>query len=151
MVSYNFPPPRCVANVFQGDQTTTTSRLTRLPLEMQHAIFKCLGPVSSTCLGMTCKAFYHIHWSRHMKVRLWEADDPSQDEDAAQHLLGWYIRGWMYPLVLHCHDRTALFVTSRQLKACQKQRRKDAEGFVRRRRALTNYCRKFREVPLWLR
>ncbi|KUJ19743.1 uncharacterized protein LY89DRAFT_682613 [Mollisia scopiformis] len=37
---------------------------------MVLAIFDFLDPTPSTCLGMTCKAFYPIHRERHGAVHL---------------------------------------------------------------------------------
>jgi len=50
---------------------TGPSSITTLPTELHLALFKLLDPVTSTCLGLTCKAFYAIHWSDHGRVPLW--------------------------------------------------------------------------------
>jgi hypothetical protein len=49
---------------------STKCPVTSLPPELALAIFKLLDPITSTCLGLTCKAFYRIHKSIHGKVPL---------------------------------------------------------------------------------
>lgn len=131
------------AKIFPAKETTTM-RLISLPPEIQRAIFKYLGPVSSTCLGLTCTAFYRIYWSIHRKVRLWEADDPSEKAFVVQDLLGWQLRGWVYPMVLHWHNRTAMFVTNKQLVACEEWTGQEAPRSLRKQRRLAGFCKKFK-------
>jgi hypothetical protein len=38
------------------------------------------GRVTSTCLGLTCRAFYEIHWSIHKIVPLWAIDKDDEEE-----------------------------------------------------------------------
>lgn len=45
-----------------------------LSKELQLEIFDHLGPVESTCFGVTCKQFYASHWAKHGAVAL---DTPS--------------------------------------------------------------------------
>ena len=47
-----------------------SASLSTLPAELQLAIISCLDPVSSTCLGLTCKTFYPIHIALHGVVYL---------------------------------------------------------------------------------
>jgi hypothetical protein len=49
---------------------STRSHLLALPPELHLEIFKHLHPVSSTCLGLTCKEFYPIHRQLHGAVSL---------------------------------------------------------------------------------
>jgi hypothetical protein len=49
---------------------STRSHLLALPPELHLEIFKHLHPVSSTCLGLTCKEFYPIHKQLHGVVNL---------------------------------------------------------------------------------
>jgi hypothetical protein len=51
---------------------STRSHLLALPPELHLEIFKHLDPVSSTCLGLTCKGFYLIHKQLHGVVGLRE-------------------------------------------------------------------------------
>ncbi|PMD14450.1 hypothetical protein NA56DRAFT_711027 [Hyaloscypha hepaticicola] len=51
---------------------STRSHLLALPPELHLEIFKHLRPVSSTCLGLTCKEFYRIHKQLHGMVGLHE-------------------------------------------------------------------------------
>lgn len=44
--------------------------LTNIPTELQLTIFDRLHPVSSTCLGLTCKTFYRNHRTLHGVVKL---------------------------------------------------------------------------------
>ncbi|PMD23438.1 hypothetical protein NA56DRAFT_687726 [Hyaloscypha hepaticicola] len=49
---------------------STTCFLLELAPELLTQIIGYLQPVESTCLGLTCKKFYPIHFSRHGKVAL---------------------------------------------------------------------------------
>ncbi|KAH8766566.1 hypothetical protein BGZ57DRAFT_930399 [Hyaloscypha finlandica] len=40
--------------------TSTSSRIASIPSELQLEIFSYLDPVSSTCLGLTCKKLYSL-------------------------------------------------------------------------------------------
>jgi len=44
--------------------------LAKLPIELLLEIQTHLCPVQSTCLGLTCKRLYGIHWGIHGKVLL---------------------------------------------------------------------------------
>jgi hypothetical protein len=77
-----------------------------LPVELKLQIFEHLSPISSTCLGLTCKAFYGIHWDRHGKVPLIEGRPmlphwPDQRffrwEPFALDVLPDLLRQWMGP------------------------------------------------------
>ncbi|KAH8670814.1 hypothetical protein BX600DRAFT_230253 [Xylariales sp. PMI_506] len=45
-------------------------KLIHLPAELHFAIFDFLDPIDSTCLGLTSKHFYAIHWRMHGTVPL---------------------------------------------------------------------------------
>jgi hypothetical protein len=49
-------------------------QLMSIPTDPHLDLFKQLSPITSACLGLTCKAFYSIRWSLHGKVGL-EAED----------------------------------------------------------------------------
>ena len=53
-----------------AEDAMPTSKLLSISTELQLMIFKLLDPASSTCLGLTNKAFYQIHWGIHGKVSL---------------------------------------------------------------------------------
>lgn len=63
-----------IANITNTEATpatmSTRSYLLALPPELHLEIFRHLHPVSSTCLGLTCKEFYPIHKKLHGVVRL---------------------------------------------------------------------------------
>ncbi len=84
--------------------------LTTLPTELHLKIFKHLPAVPSTCLGLTCKAFYRIHWSVHGQVPL------EEDDVDLNTWLPFLLQYWMAPLVLWCNAYTAKFVTVEELR-----------------------------------
>jgi len=49
----------------------TTLTLQNLPPEIHLKIFDIMDTITSTCLGLTCKKFYTMHWGRHGKVVLY--------------------------------------------------------------------------------
>ena len=51
---------------------TKPFRLLSIPVELQAEVFRVLDPVSSTCLGLTCKDFYAVHKSVKGVVKLSE-------------------------------------------------------------------------------
>ncbi len=53
----------------------SNNHMSRLPLELQLRIFTYLNPVTSTCLGLTCKELWGIHKSRHNSVCLTEMSE----------------------------------------------------------------------------
>lgn len=53
-----------------SNRSTTRLHIQSLPKELQLEIFDHLGPVPSTCLGLTCKEFYEIHRKKHGVVSL---------------------------------------------------------------------------------
>jgi len=60
--------PSCIGT-FQPSSQASCHLLALAP-ELQLEIFKNLHPVSSTCLGLTCKPFYAIHRELHGTVAL---------------------------------------------------------------------------------
>lgn len=48
----------------------TRLQLRSIPAELHLAIFDRLDPVSSACLGLTCKPFYAMHRAFHGVVKL---------------------------------------------------------------------------------
>jgi hypothetical protein len=103
------------------DVTTTSPKLqlATLPTEVHFKIFKHLSPVSSACLGLTCKALYRIHWSLHQCVRL-DRDDP--DTNAR---LSYLLESWMAPLVLWSKGKTVKFVTVREFRHLEEVTRRE--------------------------
>ncbi|KAE9377474.1 hypothetical protein N431DRAFT_328885 [Stipitochalara longipes BDJ] len=45
--------------------------LSTLPRELHLTLFKLLDPVTSCCLGLTCKIFYPVHWANHGPIPLY--------------------------------------------------------------------------------
>jgi hypothetical protein len=90
----------------------------RVPIEIFLEIFKHLSPVTPTCLGITCKALYGIHWSLHGRVQLEERSDPDAGIGSVHNTLGFLLRDrldWMKPLVLEWCDGEAKFVPMEHL------------------------------------
>ncbi|KAE8442826.1 hypothetical protein EG329_002798 [Mollisiaceae sp. DMI_Dod_QoI] len=42
--------------------STTPLNLQTLPYDIQYILVKHLDPTTSTCLGLTCRDFYAVHW-----------------------------------------------------------------------------------------
>lgn len=80
-------------------------RLTNLTREVQLEIFDHLDPVTSACLGLTCKALYAIHRKFHGSVELWRPAQPGSCEDKyacwKRGELHTLLRAWM-PKDLMC-------------------------------------------------
>ncbi|PMD30087.1 hypothetical protein L207DRAFT_641936 [Hyaloscypha variabilis F] len=87
--------------------------LNTLSTELHRALFKFLNPVTSCCHGLTCKAFYDIHWSNHGLVRLYAPrtypwmgyESPPEEYDGLWKLL----RGW-FPADLNFKWTTGRYV-----------------------------------------
>jgi hypothetical protein len=94
-------------------------QLATLPTEVHLKIFKHLSPVSSACLGVTCRALYRIHRSLHRRVRL-DRDDP--DTNAR---LSYLLEYWMTPLVLWSKGETVKFVTVREFRHLEEVTRRE--------------------------
>lgn len=67
--------------------------LKALPDELKLMICEFLGPVESTCLGLTCKIFYSIHRSLQGTVKLMKLGG---SEEAPKHLHE-FLTAWMGP------------------------------------------------------
>ena len=89
-------------------------QLATLPTEIHLKIFKHLSPVSSACLGVTCRALYRFHWSLHQRVRL-------EDDDRLPYLLEY----WMRPLVLWTEGETVKFLTVREFRHLEEVTRRE--------------------------
>jgi len=67
-----------------------------LPEELVLKIFAHLGPVSSTCLGLTCKQLYTIHRQIHGRVDLYATETVKTDFREVKARLHYYIRPFMW-------------------------------------------------------
>lgn len=66
--------------------------LNGLPPEVHLQVFEILNPVTSTCIGLTCKAFYTLHralWAGPMDLRR------TDNEDGSSRCLYEYLHKWM--------------------------------------------------------
>jgi hypothetical protein len=79
------------AHLSQDQKPKSRQALINLPAETQLMIFSYLHPVSSTCLGLTCKRFYTIHRKLYGTVRT--SDLRFSVKVELQHLL----ETWMAP------------------------------------------------------
>jgi hypothetical protein len=72
-----------------------SSRLLTLLAEIRHNIFSPLDVVSSTCLGLTCKAFYPLHEAHYGIVTLdiWHRRS-SPEFEVCGGVLGLYPANW---------------------------------------------------------
>jgi len=68
--------------------------ITTIPPELLCMIFELLGPVASTCAGLTCHKFYAIHRSYHGQVSLYRR---VKDVNGRSHRLIYLLREWMRP------------------------------------------------------
>jgi hypothetical protein len=69
-----------------------------------------LSPITSACLGLTCKAFYGIRWSLHGKVGL-EAED-----EQSNSWLAFFLQSWIAPLALSGHAGIPKFIPVEAVK-----------------------------------
>jgi hypothetical protein len=76
--------------------------------ELRLAVFDHLDPVTSTCLGLTCKSFYKIHRSYHSKVRL---NQEVRSMDGRRYLLHEILRKWVPPNLTYCRVAPHMFMT----------------------------------------
>lgn len=62
--------------------TDVKGGLQNLPAEIRLHIIEDLDPASSTCLGVTCKAFYNLYWVTNKKVPLntWVPDTKDTED-----------------------------------------------------------------------
>ena len=73
--------------------TIVYASLPGLPSEILVETFKHLDPVYSTCLGLTCKVFYAIHWELYGAVGLKACSEPTTEYAEGQRL--WQmLKGW---------------------------------------------------------
>lgn len=71
-------------------QRPSTSNVTfqSLPSELHFAIFDCLDPIDSTCLGLTNRHLYDVHRRMHGSVPLSARRDGPNEMEWAWHLAG---------------------------------------------------------------
>jgi hypothetical protein len=88
------------ADLLSQGQVSTIEKL--FP-ELHLHLFKFLGPVSSVCLGLTCKKFYGIHWQLNGATIIYASEfakywvDPSEkDTWWASSELHMFLRTWMW-------------------------------------------------------
>jgi hypothetical protein len=68
--------------------------VTAPPPEIHNLIFQLLDPVTSTCLGITCKTFYGIHRSFHGSVSLATGSSINNRDVSLHELLeNWVCQG----------------------------------------------------------
>ena len=70
------PPLADLANVSiqAAEKAKAKLQFMGMPTDIHLELFRHLSPTTSACLGLTCKAFYGIHWSLHVKVALEDCD-----------------------------------------------------------------------------
>jgi hypothetical protein len=68
-----------------------------MPPEVYLEILSNIDPITSVCLGLTCKKFYGIHWDEHGKVPLKLGHDSIGPESGPMILvnLGNLLRSWL--------------------------------------------------------
>lgn len=67
-------------DILDSKANRPTRPILTIPTELQLQIFKLLGSVSSTCLGLTCQKFYPIHRELNKTVSLGEwYEEPRTD------------------------------------------------------------------------
>jgi hypothetical protein len=71
------------------------SFLASLPAELLAGIIQYLDPIQSVCVGLTCKAFYEIHWKIHGKVGLFELPSRLGNYSLISPLLREFVSPWM--------------------------------------------------------
>jgi hypothetical protein len=70
----SFPIAKSPANA-NANVVGAAPHLVTLAPEIHLLLIDILDPVSSTCLGLTCKVFYNLHRARHGTVPLHAPDD----------------------------------------------------------------------------
>jgi hypothetical protein len=102
---------------------TTPLTLQTLPTEIHLIIFDHLHVITSTCLSLTCKDFYDIHFNLHGKVALDLSDTrfafPPDGVPLTTLLEGWMLPRYTHRIFLQAHLAPALwkFITKDQLEA----------------------------------
>jgi len=94
-----------------------------LPTEIHLLIFDQLHVITSTCLGLTCKTFYNIHFNLHGKVPLDMEDTrlafPPDGIALTTLLERWMLPRYTHRIFLQPYLKSALwkFITKDQLEA----------------------------------
>jgi hypothetical protein len=113
--------------------------LSTLPAEIHHEIFSYLDPITSTCLGLTCKTFYKMHCLNYLvavplqffstDIEVWEI--------LFQRQLFQLLQGWMGPKYeVHLVNRGEegrekwMFLTKEAWKRVQLERKREKELMV---------------------
>ena len=91
---------------------STKCTVTSLSPEPALVIFKLLDQITSTCLGLTCKAFCRIHKSIRGKAHL---QRPSPGDEISNYLLVDLLSTWKPLGVAYCSSINK-FVTLEQLE-----------------------------------
>ncbi len=107
-------------------------------------IFGYLGPVSSACLGVTCKTFYALHRAKHGTVRLW-ANEQGRTSDYVKggDLLANYLISWVPQLIRKYNYMQGVFVTEEKFQELVKEWYAYEEKFFWR----DNFHYEFPEYP----
>jgi len=98
------------SSIRDAEKANVKIQLMSIPTDPHLDLFKQLSPITSACLGLTCKVFYGIHWSLHGKVGLEEEDEQSNS------CLAFSLQSWIAPLVLSGHAGIPKFIPVEAVK-----------------------------------
>jgi hypothetical protein len=68
-----------------------TATITAMPTELKLNILRFLTKADSTCLGLSCKLFYDLHWERHGKVKLGLIQCNEEKKIPYRRLQSWFL------------------------------------------------------------
>jgi len=107
--------------LLKADHSTEASpvrpTITSLPAAVVSKLFEKLDPVTSACLGLTCKSFYDTHRSLHGRVPLQDLVwiPATTSRPSSLHSLKGLIADWMAPLVIGRSMYTPRFVSQEHM------------------------------------
>ncbi|KAN0121896.1 hypothetical protein V8E51_000222 [Hyaloscypha variabilis] len=129
----------------ESKKQTKVKSLLDLPYDIIFEIFDYLHPIHSACLGLTCKAFYPIHWSLHPKIPLHTATLDyvwarylAPFSNRRKHILAGLLIGWASPLIWSIEEdrekgkphRGSCFMTKERHRELQAQGKKRFRFYV---------------------
>ena len=92
-------------SIYVIKMAASPSALASLSTELLLQIFSYLDPVHSTCLGLSCRRLYHIHFSKHKTVHLdaftYECPIPNSDLLTMCYLFS-HLDDWSPANLVHC-------------------------------------------------
>lgn len=68
-----------------------TATILTIPTELKLQILHLLTKAESTCLGVSCKIFYTLHWERHGKVNLGLIQCNEEKKVPYRRLQSWFL------------------------------------------------------------